>query len=118
MDVVDATRRAAVVDLLAAARRARGMSQRCLSVRLGLAHNSVGRWERGDAAPLAEVAVRWLTFLNLPVPADVDELFPPGRPQCGTRPGYQRHRRRGERCADCWAGYAAYMREWRKGRVA
>lgn len=35
--------------------------------------------------------------------------------ECGTKAGYQRHRRRKEEpCADCRTANAAYLREWRQ----
>lgn len=107
-----------VVAILAAARRARGLGQRQLSTLLGFSPSCVGRWETARYGPSAETAVRWMTFLRVEVPPNVDELFMPARPKCGTRRGYLRHRKHDEHCVACWAGYAAYMRAWRHGRVA
>lgn len=105
-----------VVDLLIAARRAKGLGQRTLSALLGYSPTLVWRWENGRGGPSAEKALWWMEFLGVSPPPDVDLLF--GGVRCGTRAGYARHRRRGEVCPACCAGYAAYMREWRQGRAA
>lgn len=111
------TRRQVVAELVAA-RRARGIPQRTLSTLLGFSPSCVGRWETGRGGPSAEVAVRWLEFLGVEVPANVDELFFPSRPRCGTRRGYSLHLRLGQRCPACWAANATYQRQWRQGRAA
>ena len=63
-------------EVLAAARRAVGLSQAEAGRRLGVATNTVGRWEQGLAAPSDRNLVRALELYEV----DVDEV-PYGPPR-------------------------------------
>lgn len=102
-------RRAEIIAALRAERQRQGLSQRVVGARMLACESSVGQWEnryrgkRKKATPDARSVRAWHGVLGLPVPADVDVVFRPDVPRCPSRQAFERHRRHGERCAECWA---------------
>jgi hypothetical protein len=108
-----------IIAALRAERIRQGRSQRWVGARILAAEASVGHWENRRVNPISARMVRtWHDVLGLKHPPDLDEVFRPDVPRCGTRPGHERHRRRGEYCLTCSAWWAAYMQVRRKRRLA
>lgn len=95
--------RAEFIEHLRTVRLRRGLRQVDVAAVIGVAGNTVGYWETGWTAPVDENLRSWARALGVQVPegvAGVSASAPVAR--CGTRPGYQRHRRLGEpRCDPC-----------------
>lgn len=108
--------RRAFVALLHRKRLALGLSQEAVGKRVGVHGNTVGKWESGRRWPLLASAQLWARMLGVRVVGgSLDALFQAergpvaaGPPACGTPQGYRRHKRRGERCPECWAARSAH----------
>lgn len=110
--------RRAFVERLRARRIQLGLRQRDVSNRMGVHNMTVYRWESRQRFPrFAELAERWADALGVRVAGDsLADLFPSKRAPCGTPRGYKQHRRRGERCPQCWAAWSDYntAAHWRR----
>jgi transcriptional regulator with XRE-family HTH domain len=109
MSTEGAEARAAFVAHLRSRRLELGLRLEDVARPLGVYNMTVHRWETGKRLPRAEVAGRWAGLLGVRVVGgSLAGLFRPQVPPCGTRRGYRRHERRGERCPECWAAHSAY----------
>ncbi len=104
--------------LLATERARRSLSQRDLARLLGLSSSMVALWESGTRKPARENAERWANALGRRLPDDTTGWFSRAthirQARCGTRNGYERHRRTGEEaCPECKAALAAWWRNYR-----
>lgn len=94
-----------------------------LSAELGLSLSVVSMWETGARIPSEANARRWAEALEVPFPADTDGWFSRktwnrGSP-CGTRTGYDRHRRDGEdACRPCKQAASAYQAKYKQRFIA
>lgn len=103
---------------LRVARAERGLTQRQLSDLIGVCRSSVGVWESGRSRPGLYAARRWCSVLDVELPDEAAGWFRPEWPECGTRRGYEYHRRRREDCGRCRAANAAYQRVWMAAKRA
>ena len=67
-------------DNLIACRRAKGMTQEELAVRLHVVRQTVSKWEKGKSVPDAEVLVRLSEVLEVPVNRLLDTAASPEAP--------------------------------------
>jgi transcriptional regulator with XRE-family HTH domain len=102
--------RRAFVERLRARRIELGLRLEDVAQMLGVANSTIHSWELGKKGPRwTSTAERWAAALGVRVVnGSLDELFTRERAPCGTVRGYQRHRRSGERCPDCWAAWSSY----------
>lgn len=112
--------RQAFVDHLHHKRLALGLTQEDIGRRVGVHGNTVGKWESARFWPTVARARLWALMLGVRVVGGaLEELFQDRRPPpCGTPQGYHRHKKRRERCPECWAARSAYEVEQAKKRGA
>lgn len=104
------------------ARRSYGMTQGDVAEAIGLAPRTVTSWERGYRHPSADHAQQWAAVVGLTLPENTAGWFKRATQfdvaPCGTRPGYQRHKRNVEEaCTPCLEASAAWHREYRALRA-
>src|SRR5690242_17472709 len=107
------------VPRLVEARKSYGMTQAEVAEEIGLSEKAVRSWESGYRSPSADHAQQWARVVGVELPADTTGWFKRATQfevaPCGSRPGYQRHRRNDEdACDPCLAASAAWHREYRQ----